>query len=1101
MHTFITGGAGFIGCNMASRALGRGDRVTLYDNLSRPRTPHNLEWLQGQARADSSLTFVQGDVRDADRLQQALSVAQPDLLVHLASQVAVTTSVLNPREDFEINALGTFNVLEAARAQARPPAVFFASTNKVYGGMEDVAVVEDATRYRYRDLPAGVSEQQPLDFHSPYGCCYSADTDILTRTGWKKFPDLADDDEVLTYSMERAVSEFQKPVAHFAYPYNGKMYVQHNRRLKTCVTPNHKMLVSWDRTPCELLNPKLLEAEAIAGKPMAYLLGADYTGGEEQEFFTLPTVKAGKHKHQFEDKLIPMQHWLRFLGWYLSEGHCYEASATGNCTVTLTTYYRTEEAISVMRAIGLSPVVDQHHVVATSRQLYEYLKSFGHSHDKYIPPEIKALSGRYLRILLTALLDGDGNRQSKNTYRYTTVSPRLADNVQEIALKCGMAASVTRDPEGFYRVYIGTSRTAMCNLGGNRSEWVDYEGMVYCVEVPNSVVMVRQGGYAYFSGNSKGAGDQYVHDYARIYGLRTVVFRQSCLAASQTLVTPFGNKAIADVLPGELVHSGQGWATVRHVWRTGQKPVRRVSTMNGLQVTLTADHRLFRPHGLFSSRELAYGDFVAVLPEARHTPAWDPVADRVLDPAAYVAAVQARTTDARCINQACGIAEIMLPLTGDKLLAVAEVVGRLFGNGHLGIHTRQSRVEPAYNVQHFGTRAELEELSERLQWLGLSASAIIESEAHSELPSGQVIDGHTCRIQQQNIPIFTLFELLGVPVGDKVRTAYAMPAWVAQGSRLVKRAFLRGFFGAELCQPQPGSQNAPSFAQSKDVEYLENGRTWMQQLRDLLAEFGIQTSAFETEPVEYKRGTTVQMTVRLLGGQELYPCLAAIGYAFSTPRSQRLNALLRWQWTHTPAEYMGRVEQIYHADGWLFWDSVQCVEEAGEEPVFDLEIETDRHLVIAGGIQVSNCIYGERQFGVEDQGWVAHFVIAAVTGRPISIYGNGKQVRDLLHVQDLLNAYDAAWQKLDVASGQVFNVGGGMPNTLAIWTEFGPLLAQLAGRDIPVKYGDWRPGDQPVFVSDNGKARRVLGWEPQVSVQEGIRRLWNWVTANPELFR
>jgi CDP-paratose 2-epimerase len=173
MKTFITGGVGFIGCNMAARFLMRGDQVTIYDNLSRPRTDNNLKWLRQQF-GDDRLRLVKADVRDFETLKQAVHEAEPDLLVHLASQVAVTTSVKNPREDFEINALGTFNALEAARAQSTPPAVFFASTNKVYGGMEDVAVVQDETRYRYRDLPNGVSEQQPLDFHSPYGCSKGA---------------------------------------------------------------------------------------------------------------------------------------------------------------------------------------------------------------------------------------------------------------------------------------------------------------------------------------------------------------------------------------------------------------------------------------------------------------------------------------------------------------------------------------------------------------------------------------------------------------------------------------------------------------------------------------------------------------------------------------------------------------------------------------------------------------------------------------------------------------------------------------------------------------------------------------------------------------
>jgi CDP-paratose 2-epimerase len=169
MNLFVTGGAGFIGCNLVARHLRNGDTVTIFDNLSRPRTPHNLEWL-GKTYGDARLRFVRGDVRDYDALRSAMQASQPGLVVHLASQVAVTSSVLDPRHDFEVNALGTFNTLEAARSQATPPAVFYASTNKVYGGMEDVQVVLDGSRYRYRDLPQGVSEQQPLDFHSPYGC-------------------------------------------------------------------------------------------------------------------------------------------------------------------------------------------------------------------------------------------------------------------------------------------------------------------------------------------------------------------------------------------------------------------------------------------------------------------------------------------------------------------------------------------------------------------------------------------------------------------------------------------------------------------------------------------------------------------------------------------------------------------------------------------------------------------------------------------------------------------------------------------------------------------------------------------------------------------
>jgi CDP-paratose 2-epimerase len=173
MHILVTGGAGFIGCNLTKRLLERGNTITIYDNLSRPRTPHNLAWLQELAATlPGALHFIQADIRDA---QAIVAAAQPvDAIYHLASQVAVTTSVQNPRHDFEVNALGTFNVLEAARSSPKRPAVLYASTNKVYGGMEDLAIVEAATRYTYRDLPNGVPETKPLDLHSPYGCSKGA---------------------------------------------------------------------------------------------------------------------------------------------------------------------------------------------------------------------------------------------------------------------------------------------------------------------------------------------------------------------------------------------------------------------------------------------------------------------------------------------------------------------------------------------------------------------------------------------------------------------------------------------------------------------------------------------------------------------------------------------------------------------------------------------------------------------------------------------------------------------------------------------------------------------------------------------------------------
>ena len=147
-----------------------------------------------------------------------------------------------------------------------------------------------------------------------------------------------------------------------------------------------------------------------------------------------------------------------------------------------------------------------------------------------------------------------------------------------------------------------------------------------------------------------------------------------------------------------------------------------------------------------------------------------------------------------------------------------------------------------------------------------------------------------------------------------------------------------------------------------------------------------------------------------------------------------------------------------------------------------------------------SCIYGQRQFGVEDQGWVAHFIIATVMGRPISIYGDGRQVRDLLHVRDLIRAYDSCIRQIDDVQGDVFNIGGGPDNALSIWAEFGPLLAQIHESPIPVSYSSWRPGDQQVFIADIRRARERLGWQPAIDPAAGIRDLYNWVSQNRHLF-
>ncbi|WXG42744.1 MAG: NAD-dependent epimerase/dehydratase family protein [Promethearchaeati archaeon SRVP18_Atabeyarchaeia-1] len=151
------------------------------------------------------------------------------------------------------------------------------------------------------------------------------------------------------------------------------------------------------------------------------------------------------------------------------------------------------------------------------------------------------------------------------------------------------------------------------------------------------------------------------------------------------------------------------------------------------------------------------------------------------------------------------------------------------------------------------------------------------------------------------------------------------------------------------------------------------------------------------------------------------------------------------------------------------------------------------------GVFRMSCIYGTRQFGIEDQGWLAWFTIATLTGKPITIYGDGKQVRDVLFISDLVRAYEAFIERSQQLRGEVFNMGGGPSNTLSL-LELLSLLKELTGKENRIKYSDWRPADQKVYITDIRKAKERLNWSPSVAPKQGVKLLADWVTANTGIF-
>lgn len=165
MKYLITGGCGFLGSNIASEILKRGDELVVFDSLYRFGSYQNKEWLESQGE----FVFIHGDIRNTNDVERTIKTHKPDVIYHLAGQVAMTTSIADPRMDFEINVGGSFNLLNAVRLYSPDSTIIYSSTNKVYGDLEQYSYEETATRYKCVDKPNGFDEKVTLDFHSPYG--------------------------------------------------------------------------------------------------------------------------------------------------------------------------------------------------------------------------------------------------------------------------------------------------------------------------------------------------------------------------------------------------------------------------------------------------------------------------------------------------------------------------------------------------------------------------------------------------------------------------------------------------------------------------------------------------------------------------------------------------------------------------------------------------------------------------------------------------------------------------------------------------------------------------------------------------------------------
>ena len=365
--------------------------------------------------------------------------------------------------------------------------------------------------------------------------CYDSDTEVLTENGWKKFTEVVQKDKICTLNCDTEVIEYQRPAKVYKFKYQGKMYHLKTKRVDLLVTPNHNLLYA----PADFHTRRLYrlkEARDLFRK--SKILRKDgLWKGKRPEYFVLPDVKI-RHGSRFYSgfrtkvaKKFPIEPWLKFFGFWIAEGWTTNggngdyATCVSNQNSRLMT-----EMKHILESFGYTVFWDKK-VTNTIRvrdyQLSHYLQQFRKAADKYIPVEVKSLSKELLEVFFEYYIKGDGHvyGRSGKGLSATTISKRLRDDLQEIALKIGISAyyklhnkkgtpfssspqkkDYKQSADSWTIYFIRRNRHAVVpsemKKNGYTEAWVDYNGWVYCVSVPNRVVYIRRNGIPVWCGNS-----------------------------------------------------------------------------------------------------------------------------------------------------------------------------------------------------------------------------------------------------------------------------------------------------------------------------------------------------------------------------------------------------------------------------------------------------------------------------------------------------------------------------------------------------------------------------------------------------------------------
>lgn len=1065
MRILVTGGAGFIGSHLIDRLMAQGHEVVCLDNFYTGTKRNILKWLN-----HPYFELVRHDITEPIRLEV-------DQIYHLACPASPVHYQYNPVKTIKTNVMGTLNMLGLAkRVKAR---FFLASTSEVYG---DPDVHPQTEEYRGNVNCIGIRS------------CFDPETEILTEAGWVAFPDLQPELKVATLNPEGKV-EYHVPDEYIVQPYIGEMYRFANGKFDFCVTPNHWMYVRSKTGKLEFVRAD----EDKHWQDLQVLTGGDF-GGEE-----------GEEVEWFELEKIPMDDWVEFLGYYISEGCVYVrrgVKVVGGNDEDVADYQvliaRENSEVSgkisnCLHRLGFQFFdADDKQFRISSKQLAEILLPLGKSGDKYIPREFFQLSKRQLLILFKALVIGDES-EGGDGYVYYSKSKQLADDVQELALRCGYAASVVSHAVGrdLYRVNIRPAKDA--NLVS--PERFHYVGKVYCVNVTNHVVFVRRNGRAAWCGQcydeGKRVAETLAFDYHRQNNVDIRVVRIfNSLTGDQKVLYYIGKELhyetfaeCYDRISGDISNvsvpcfdenSKTVIKPISAIWKHHvKKKGYQIKTTWGKQIKITEDHSLFtrdkndKPQAAFGN-ELKVGDEIAV-------PSYISFLEQPLQPFHITEKissqeeiyVESEETISYIEKYGDKIREYLLEKSVNPS-QIYSIIKKYEAKNKIPWHLWEYLEFPLSEKEkiRYSSSKEIKNwignVEEFLWVLGfyVAQGSLIQNEVRADyklLFKGEgeklkklveVIErifGCQGEIKVKQTPESKVEE--SVSIRSKIlvdliengcnfgKTEKDIPNWILQLPQAQLICFLQGFGAGNNLENEPGSS----------LVFRSYSQAIAEKLVLILAKFGLVADVSETEAKDKKTDKTYQIKVEGL--------------------------------TDNKIENLSNVKQNISAPstGDIAWAKIESIEEFEiDDDVYDFSVPNYENFIGGSyGIFAHNT-YGPRM--LENDGRVvSNFIVQALKGIPLTVYGDGSQTRSFCYVSDLVEGFIRLMNQDFIGP-----VNLGNPGEYTI-LELAQKIQEMINPEAEIIYKPLPEDDPKQRQPDITRAKKYLGWEPSVPLQEGLK--------------